>query len=194
MAIGPQAMSRRGPWSSYLGMRQNDIDLHFLSKLNPTVKLYLDPLKSRLTCFRHEVLGLSNKRCDVPIVMSHSDLAPKNTIVNPKTKTITGIVDWEWSGPRQMDVDISEVEDEHEGFVNCKQLSKELQFEYFCSKVKECGGSIPEGYKQRMVYDKICALCSEAEEFDTWGTEEKTVDNIRETAARIAKLLKQSIS
>ncbi|UJR16738.1 hypothetical protein I4U23_003638 [Adineta vaga] len=64
---------------------------HYVSKFEAIIKLLREEQKKMIF--------------DERVVLTHTDIAPKNIIIDPKTQTIQALIDWEWSSLMIVDQD-----------------------------------------------------------------------------------------
>jgi aminoglycoside phosphotransferase len=104
------------------------------------------------------------------LVLTHTDIAPKNIIVDPKTSTVNGIIDWEWACMMLTDQDFTTMTEEavwgdeqailllrqqvlaimgEERFNRYKQITDQRRDMMDAVSVSMCVVSYPDWYMER---------------------------------------------
>ncbi len=92
--LGPNVDSRRGPYIDLYDYIISNIEFRIQELEHCKYKCYIPQFLSVIEKLREEQKTTTHHE---RLVLTHTDLAPKNIIVDPTTHTVTGIVDWEWS-------------------------------------------------------------------------------------------------
>jgi len=100
VTIGPYVDSRRGPFESFVEYLKSLIEFRYeifkenengrFARYIPLLKKYVDKY---LNIQHKEQVEMENLK----LYICHGDLSTSNVIVNPETKTIVSVIDWEWA-------------------------------------------------------------------------------------------------
>jgi serine/threonine protein kinase len=104
--------------------------------------------------------------CSGEYTLCHIDLQPHNIIVNPETKQITGVIDWEWAQLSVIDEDFYELFDE-----SCKN---EEEKNYLIECLKKCTNfdfeTIWKGYQSRQLAIQLLSDSLDITRWPRWFT------------------------
>jgi serine/threonine protein kinase len=89
----PNVDSLKGPYTDLYSYIIDTIQVRLPGMEKTKYKHYVPQFMAIIEKLREEQRNTThNER----LVLTHTDLAPKNIIVDPSTSTVTGIIDWEW--------------------------------------------------------------------------------------------------
>lgn len=103
---------------------------------------------------------------EVPVAVAHGDIAPMNMMVDPDTRQITGLIDWEFAGfyPADMDFHSLLYYDRYQSWkwtgAEDVQMAREL--------MREQQIEPPEGYDERLPWFDLLQLAKDACQFREW--------------------------
>lgn len=103
---------------------------------------------------------------DVPIAVAHADIAPMNLIVDPDTRQITGLIDWEFAGFYPADMDYHSLL-YYDRFQSWKLTGAE-DVQMARDLMHEQGIEPPAGYDERLPWFDLLQLAKDAAHYRDW--------------------------
>jgi aminoglycoside phosphotransferase (APT) family kinase protein len=103
---------------------------------------------------------------DVPICLAHADIAPMNIMVDPLTRRLIGLIDWEFAGFYPADMDFHSVlyYDRYQAWKWCGDEDVRMAHEL----MQEQQIHPPEGYEDRLIWFDLLQLIKDLCHYHQW--------------------------
>ncbi|CAF0796927.1 unnamed protein product [Adineta ricciae] len=98
----PNVDSLQGPHNNIYDYSCDYIKFRFPEMLQSKYSHYVPKFEAIINSLREEQ---QKTVFDERVVLTHTDIAPKNVIIDPETKTVQALIDWEWSSLMVVDQD-----------------------------------------------------------------------------------------
>ena len=103
---------------------------------------------------------------NIPICLAHADIAPMNIIVDPQTKQLKGLIDWEFAGFYPIDMDFHSLFyfDQHQNWKWCGAKDVALAQHI----IADLQLTKPTGYDTRLVWFDLLQLTKDLYHYQDW--------------------------